>query len=78
MQAIFDWFQETVGLLLIEAAIRVLPKDTSPREGVMRGLKEQRQYDRYEGYTRLMDSKPLPFERWREVWGWTKLKAAAR
>lgn len=69
---------ERVGLMFLRAALALLPGDSSPRTGATRGLAEQRQFDRYEGYTLIQGSRPLPFDRWREIWGTMQLKARGR
>lgn len=47
-----------------------LPFDCSEFIGIRRGLAEQREYDRYEGWTLLCGGELLPFDRWREQWRW--------
>jgi hypothetical protein len=63
----------------------VLPLYCPEKEGVARGLNEQRDYERYLAYCLIlkadMDSrglKPFPFDRWRETWAFMKMKAANR
>lgn len=69
-----EWF----GLILLEYALRVLPTFNTTREGVMRGMREQRDYDRYYAYTTMLGETPVSFDRWREEWGWIGMKAANR
>lgn len=73
-QEIFDEgpkfvFMRALGLKLLGWALKVIPKGCPELEGAHRGLIEQRQYSRYMGYTLLLHDKPLPFHRWREIWG---------
>lgn len=66
-------FREWMGELLAEWAIRVLPTFHTGREGMMRGLREQRDYDRYCGITQMLGEVPLPFDRWRGEWAGMKM-----
>ena len=59
-----------IGGRLLAWALATLPCDSSEFIGCRRGLAEQRDYDRYEGYTRLLAGDVLPFDRWREQWRW--------
>lgn len=70
MNAIREWF----GFWLIERALRVLPVSSSTRVAMIRGLREQRAYDRYEAYCELQRTKPVSFARWRELAQFFKLK----
>ena len=68
--------REWLAFLLLDWAIRLMPVSSSTREGMLRGVMEQREYDRYEGYCLLERAKPLAFERWREMRNWVRVKAA--
>jgi hypothetical protein len=78
LSEIRDTFLEALGLLLLSAAMEVLPKDASARTGALRGLKEQRAYDHYEGYRLMLSQQPLPFERWREQFQYLQIKMYQR
>jgi hypothetical protein len=67
LREIRDTIYEALGLFLLSVAVNVLPEDAPARTGALRGLAEQRAFDRYEGYTLLLQQRPLPFDRWREV-----------
>lgn len=71
MNAIREWF----GFWLIERALRVLPVSSSTRVAMIRGLREQRAYDRYEAYCELQRTQPVSFARWRELAQFFKLKS---
>jgi hypothetical protein len=77
MQSLISRIREALGSKILQLGLRVLPKDASERVGALRGLAEQRLFDRYEGYTLLLKESPYPFERWREISGTMFLKAAA-
>jgi hypothetical protein len=78
MRTLLKLIMEALGRLLLSVATDVLPKDSPARIGAMRGLAEQRAYDRYEGYTELLKEKPVPFEKWREQWSWIQVKTRSR
>jgi hypothetical protein len=67
MQTLLNRIKEALGLKLLSAAMALLPKDAPAHIGAARGLAEQRQYDRYEGYTLLLGAPPIQFDRWREI-----------
>jgi len=64
---ILRWLLYPVGERLLCAAIWCLPAESSERAGLLRGLAEQRDYDRYAAFASLCCEKPLPFDKWREV-----------
>ena len=68
---------EALGMKFLSVAVNVLPEDCPERVGALRGLSEQRLYDRYEGYTLLLNHQPLPFYRWREEYNWLRMKCGA-
>ena len=63
INAIREW----LAFWLLEKVLRIMPVSSSARLGMLRGLKEQRDYDRYEAYCGLMATLPLSFSRWRET-----------
>lgn len=69
--------REWLALWLLEWAVRLLPVSSSTRRGMLRGLMEQRSYDRYQAHCWLDKTEPLPFRRWREVSSWLRVKADA-
>ena len=71
MNAIREWF----GFWLIERALLVLPVSSSTRVAMMRGLREQRAYDRYQAYCQLESMRPVSFPHWRELAQYIKTKA---
>lgn len=71
------WFREWVAFWLLDKVLRILPVTSTTREGMLRGLHEQREYEAYEGYCLLEKTDPLPFSRWREVNGWIQVKASS-
>lgn len=74
MELIHD-FRYSIGLRLLAAAIRMLPLDESLRAGILRGIGEQREYDRYEAYCLLMCMEPVTFELWRELQATMRVRA---
>jgi hypothetical protein len=60
-------FREWLGERLTDWALRILPTFHSGRTGMMRGLREQREYERYLGYTLMLNELPMGFDRWREI-----------
>ena len=56
-----------LGLLLLCYVIRLLPGDCEELVAIQRGLQEQRDYSRYEGWCLVAGTAPLIFDRWREV-----------
>jgi hypothetical protein len=67
MQTGFRQIKEALGRWFLAVALNVLPKESPARIGALRGLVEQRAYDRYEGWTQGLGKAPLPFDRWREI-----------
>jgi hypothetical protein len=78
MRKLLNKLLEALGMRLLSVALEALPKDCSVRTGALRGLAEQRAYDRYEGYAELLKEQPVPFEKWREQWAWIQAKARSR
>lgn len=72
INAIREW----LAFWFLEKALRLLPVSSSAREGMLRGLKEQRDYDRYAAYCELVETSPLTFGRWREVRQFLRAKAS--
>lgn len=68
--------REWLSIWLLDWVIRLMPVSSSTREGMLRGLMEQREYDRYEGYCLLERTRPLTFDRWRDLRNWTRVKAS--
>jgi hypothetical protein len=62
-------FMRALGLRLLTWALRLIPNGCPEREAAYRGLKEEREYQHYRGYTLMLRDTPLPFHRWREIWG---------
>lgn len=77
MRNLIHDFLEALGMKFLTVALKVLPEDCPQREGVFRGLREQRLYDNYENYTLLLNERPLSFDRWREQYGWLHMKCGA-
>ena len=69
--------REWLAFWLLEKVLRIMPVSNSAREGMLRGLKEQRDYDRYAAYCELVGTVPLLFGRWREVRQTLRIKAAS-
>lgn len=69
-----------IGRWFLGRALVWMPADLSDREAIVRGLREQAEYDRYAAYSKLVDADPMPFDRWREIAvalrGFIKLAAA--
>lgn len=66
-----------IGLRLLDYTLSILPIRDTVRIGVVRGLKEQRDYDRYAAYCQLQGAESLSFETWREVRQWMQVKVAS-
>ena len=77
MKILFD-LREDIGSRLLLAALRVLPATCALRIGAVRGLQEQREYERYVGYTIIARGNVMPFRKWREIWGTMRLHADMR
>lgn len=67
MNSLFADLRTRLGLLLLGYAIRVLPGDCEELVAIERGLQEQRDYSRYEGWCLIAGTVPMIFDRWREV-----------
>ena len=67
MQTLLNAIRTCLAMRLVALALRVFPRGRSERDGLFRGRNEQRLYDRYEAFTRLLKNEPLPFDRWREI-----------
>jgi hypothetical protein len=64
-----------IGARLLDLAVQLLPENAWQRKAITRDLAEQRQYERYEGYSLLMGAAVLPFDRWRSEWsGMSRLR----
>lgn len=74
---LFHVIFERFGAWLVLRGITLMPVDSTLRAGLIRGAMEQREYDRYEGYTRLVGEKPYPFDRWREIHSTLQIKFAS-
>lgn len=61
------WFREWLAFWLLDKVLRLLPVTCTTRQGMLRGLREQRDYDRYAAYCELQRTPPMPFLQWREV-----------
>lgn len=61
------WIRTLAGDLFLRWSLRLLPLNDSDRIGVLRGLAEQRTYDRYFAYCRFTSTIPMEFDRWREI-----------
>ena len=72
INAIREW----LAFWLLEKVLRIMPVSSSARLGMLRGLREQRDYDRYEAFCELVGTSPLAFGRWREVRQTLRIKAA--
>ena len=62
------WFDLRVSIAkwLLKRAVRCMPASAaSLREAMARGMRQQEQYERYAGYTRLCGCEPWTFEMWR-------------
>lgn len=68
--------RERIAFWLLVRVLWLLPVTSSTREGMLRGLREQREYDRYKGYCLLEKTEPVTFERWRELKNWVRVKAS--
>lgn len=62
------------GYMLLDFAKRLLPSGDSVRDGLFRGLREQREYDRYVAVTVLLKGHVREFEQWRELRSTFKLR----
>lgn len=62
-----DSVRHSLGALLLEWALRILPASTGESVGARRGLSEQRAYWRYEGYCELTGTQARPFDSWRQI-----------
>ena len=72
---ILDQMRLRMGSILLRWAVALLPEHAWERKALERELREQRDYERYEGYTLAMGGEVLPFERWRSEWrGMTRLR----
>ena len=73
------WFdlRSAVGEWFLGKALRFMPASYSVREGIERGLREQRAYDRYAGYTLACGGAPWSFEKWREAYRWIHMARPA-
>ena len=69
------WLRAILGAWMMKLALQMLPKGETMKEGALRGMKEQREFDRYEGYTQILGEKPIPFLRWREIMGTFRLRS---
>lgn len=69
--------REWLGFWLAEKAFKVLPVSSGTRLGMMRGLREQRDYDRYTAYCALEKTDPFSFDKWREVRSFLRVKMAS-
>lgn len=61
INAIREW----LAFWFLEKALRLLPVSSSAREGMLRGLKEQRDYDRYEAFCILVREERRNYARYR-------------
>lgn len=63
------WFLlcERMGLWMLRRALSVLPAESTQRVAVVRGLREQREYERYEAYCWVSAVTPYNFYKWREA-----------
>jgi len=69
-----DRLRLRVGLKLLEWALAWLPEWSWQLQAIARDLHEQREYERYVGWTQLMRGAVLPFETWRPEWRWRTRK----
>ena len=69
--------RERFGVYLLDLALRVLPGRCPARETLLLHVREQREYDRYWAFARIVGDDPLPFERWRQQSHWIHTKARA-
>lgn len=76
MQKVFNLIRLRLGMMLQRVALKILPRSPE-RTGILRGLREQSEYERYSGYCQILKAPALPFVRWREQWGWQQRKQAA-
>jgi hypothetical protein len=60
---------------LLRWTIALMPEHAWERKALERELREQRDYERYTGYTLLMGAAVIPFDQWRSEWrGMTRLR----
>jgi hypothetical protein len=81
MKAIFWWWFDlrcSVAGWFMRRALAVMPRTWSVRDGLLRGLAEQKAYDSYAGYTLLCGCEPWPFDKWREVARTMRTRPASR
>jgi hypothetical protein len=72
MQSPIHLVRLRAGMMLLRWALLILPPSPE-RTGILRGLNEQSQYERYLGYCQIL-APALPFVRWREQWRWQRRK----
>lgn len=70
-----DRLRLRIGLKLLEWALAWLPEWSWQLKAIARDLHEQREYERYVGYTELLAGAVLPFDRWQSEWrGMTRMR----
>jgi hypothetical protein len=76
MRTLVDLVRLRLGMMLQRWALKILPRSPE-RVGILRGLREQSEYERYSGYCQILKTPALPFARWREQWRWQQRSQAA-
>lgn len=66
-----------LGHFLLCKALDLLPASDSDRQGLLRGWREQRAYDRYQAYCRLLGTIEVSFSAWRQMTETMRAKAEA-
>jgi hypothetical protein len=67
------FIRQRVASRLLTWALYIFPVDSAEREAIARGLREQREYARYQAYSLAEGGSPRTFEEWSvfaRKWSW--------
>jgi len=72
---LIELFKWRLAAWLLRWTIALMPEHAWERKALERELQDQRDYERYTGYTLLMGAAVIPFEQWCGEWrGMTRLR----
>lgn len=72
---LMDLLKWRIAAWLLRWTIAIMPEHAWERKALEREFEEQRNYERYCGYTLMMGAAVIPFEQWRSEWrGMTRLR----